>query len=111
VGRLGSSVLQGVGHAEWIARTEDEYIDKAVALARDLPTLARLRAGLRAQMEASALMDEAGFARKVEAAYREMFGSGRSRSWRKAGSAACRGKPWRRWPHGWMARRRMKSTR
>jgi protein O-GlcNAc transferase len=73
VGRLGSSILQGVGHPEWTARSEDEYVELAVALAGDLPKLAALRAGLRAQMQASALMDEPGFARKVEAAYREMF--------------------------------------
>ena len=73
VGRLGSSILIGVGHPEWIARSEDEYVDSAVALASGLPALASLRAGLRAQMRDSALMDEAGFARKVEAAYREMF--------------------------------------
>ena len=73
VGRLGSSILIGVGHPEWIAHTEDEYVEKCVALASDLPALATLRASLRDQMRASALMDEAGFARKVEAAYREMF--------------------------------------
>jgi predicted O-linked N-acetylglucosamine transferase (SPINDLY family) len=73
VGRLGSSILHGAGHPEWIANSEDEYIDIAVALAGDLPKLAQLRAGLRAQMQASALMDEHGFARKVEAAYRQMF--------------------------------------
>ncbi len=73
VGRLGSSLLQGAGHPEWIAQTEDEYVAKAVELARDLPRLARLRAGLRAEVEASPLMDEAGFARKTEAAYRSMF--------------------------------------
>ena len=73
VGRLGSSILHGVGHPEWIAHSEDEYVDLAVALASDLPRLAALRAGLRAQMKGSALMDEPGFARKVEAAYREMF--------------------------------------
>ncbi len=73
VGRLGSSLLQGAGHPEWIAQTEDEYVAKAVELARDLPRLARLRAGLRAEVEASPLMDEAGFARKTEAAYRAMF--------------------------------------
>ena len=73
VGRLGSSILHGVGHPEWIAQSEAEYIEKAVALASDIPRLAQLRAGLRAEMQASALMDEAGFARKVEAAYREMF--------------------------------------
>ena len=37
------------------------------------PRATALRAGLRQQMQASALMDELGFTRKVEAAYREMF--------------------------------------
>jgi protein O-GlcNAc transferase len=73
VGRLGSSILVGVGHPEWIANSEDEYVDKCVALASDVPALAALRAGLRAQLRASALLDEVGFARRVEAAYREMF--------------------------------------
>ena len=73
VGRLGSSILVSVGHPEWIAQTEDEYVNIAVALASDLPRLAALRAGLREEMRASALMDEVGFARRVEAAYREMF--------------------------------------
>jgi predicted O-linked N-acetylglucosamine transferase (SPINDLY family) len=73
VGRLGSTILEGLGHPEWIARGEQDYVDKAVALAADLPELARLRAGLRAEMESSPLMDEAGFARKLEAAYRKMF--------------------------------------
>ena len=73
VGRLGSSQLQGAGHPEWIARSEEEYVEKAVALAGDLPQLAQLRAGLRAEVEASPLMDEAGFVRKTEAAYRDMF--------------------------------------
>jgi protein O-GlcNAc transferase len=73
VGRLGSSILEGVGHTEWISRSEDEYIDIAVALACDLPKLAQIREGLRAQMEASPLRDEPGFARRVEIAYREMF--------------------------------------
>ena len=73
VGRLGSSLLHGAGHPEWIAQTEDEYVAKAVELASDLPRLARLRAGLRAELEASPLMDEVGFVRKTEAAYRAMF--------------------------------------
>ena len=73
VGRIGSSILQGLGHPEWIAGTEDEYVEVAATLAADLPRLASLRAGLRAEMETGPLMDEAGFARKVEAAYRAMF--------------------------------------
>jgi predicted O-linked N-acetylglucosamine transferase (SPINDLY family) len=73
VGRLGSTVLSGVGHPEWIAQSEHEYIEKAVALAADLPKLKKLRSGLRHEMESSPLMDEKGFTCKVESAYREMF--------------------------------------
>lgn len=73
MGLLGSSILEGAGHPEWIARTEQEYIDKAVALASDMANLAQLRRGLREQTKASALMDETGFTRKVETAYRSMW--------------------------------------
>ena len=73
VGRLGSALLQGLGRPEWIAQTEDEYVDKVVALASDLPALAAVRAALRGQLQASPLMDETGFARSVEQAYRAMF--------------------------------------
>jgi len=73
MGRLGSSVLHGLGRPEWIARTEDEYVDKVVSLASNLPELGAVRAGLRMQMQNSPLMDEAGFCRKVENAYREMW--------------------------------------
>ena len=73
VGRIGSAILHGLGRPEWIASTENEYVDKVVALASDLPALARLRAGLRAQMQASQLMDEERFTRKVEQAYGQMF--------------------------------------
>jgi len=73
VGRIGSSILEGAGHPEWIAKTESEYVEKAVALAGNLQELAALRAGLRQRMQAGPLMDERAFARKVEAAYRAMF--------------------------------------
>ena len=73
VGRLGSSILQGAGHPEWIAENEDDYVAKAVELARDVVRLSRIRSTLREQMEAGPLRDEAGFARKVEEAYRGMW--------------------------------------
>jgi protein O-GlcNAc transferase len=73
VGRLGGSILHGAGHPEWIAHSEDEYIARAVELASDVARLSAIRAALRGQMRASPLMDEAGFARKVEAAYRSMW--------------------------------------
>ena len=73
VGRLGSSVLRGAGHPEWIASTEDEYVEIGCAMVADLPRLSALRATLRGETQASALMDEPGFARKVESAYRMMW--------------------------------------
>lgn len=73
MGTLGASVLTSVGYPEWIAQTEEEYVDKLVELASDLPRLAQIRTELRPRMQASALMDEAGFARDVETAYRQMF--------------------------------------
>ncbi|QGU33973.1 tetratricopeptide repeat protein [Thermochromatium tepidum ATCC 43061] len=73
VGRIGSSILCGLGHPEWIAQSESEYIDKAVALAGDLERLATIRANLRPEFEASPWRDEVGFARRVEQAYRQMW--------------------------------------
>jgi len=73
VGRMGAAILSGLGRTEWVAETEEEYICKAEALAADLNALAVLRAGLREEMQASRLMDEAGFAWSVETAYRTMW--------------------------------------
>ena len=73
LGRCGSSILESVGHPEWIAQSEEEYIKKAVKLASDLTALAHLRAGLREKMKASPLMDEIGFTRRIETAFQEMF--------------------------------------
>jgi predicted O-linked N-acetylglucosamine transferase (SPINDLY family) len=73
MGRLGSSILHGIGLTEWIAQTESEYVDKAVALAEDQPGLASLRSNLRARMENSPLTDAAGFTLRVETAYRQMW--------------------------------------
>ncbi len=73
VGRLGSSILQGLGHPEWIAGSEQEYVSKAVAMANNLEQLAVQRANLRREMELSPLLDESGFTRKLESAYRQMW--------------------------------------
>ncbi|MES2040339.1 MAG: tetratricopeptide repeat protein [Pseudomonadota bacterium] len=73
LGRLGSCILEGLGRPEWIAHTEDEYVEKVVALAENVEQLASIRAGLRQEMQNSALMDEPGFTRKFEDAYRAMW--------------------------------------
>lgn len=73
VGRLGASVLEGLGRPEWIANTEDEYIQKVVELASKLDELSLLRQTIREEMKNSLLMDEIGFAKSVERAYRQMW--------------------------------------
>ncbi|OGI48464.1 MAG: hypothetical protein A2W42_01110 [Candidatus Muproteobacteria bacterium RIFCSPHIGHO2_01_60_12] len=78
-GRVGVSLLNAVGHPEWIAESPEQYIALAERLAADLPKLAALRAGLRAHLAASPLCDRKAFAAKVEAAYREMW-----RTWVRA---------------------------
>jgi predicted O-linked N-acetylglucosamine transferase (SPINDLY family) len=71
--RRGLSHLTVLGHPEWIARTPDEYVDKAVALTGDLPRLARIRSGLREQFANSALGNVEAWTRDLEAAYRQIW--------------------------------------
>jgi len=73
VGRLGSSILKSVGHPELICATEAEYIEKAVALASDVPALSHIRMNLRKNLHSSVLTDEPGFAREFETEIKKIF--------------------------------------
>ena len=73
VGRIGASVMTNIGLSDWVAKDEYEYVDKAESFAKNVEELARLRAGMRERMKASPLMDEAGFARDVESAFKDMW--------------------------------------
>jgi protein O-GlcNAc transferase len=73
VARVGASLLTHAGLAELIAQTPDRYVEIAAALAQNQRRLAELRRTLRAQLQASPLMDAARFAGDLEAAYRKMW--------------------------------------
>jgi protein O-GlcNAc transferase len=73
MGRVGALILHGAGMDEWIADTEQQYLDKLVALASDIPALADIRSGLRQRMLASKLCDPLDFTRRMEQTYREMW--------------------------------------
>ncbi len=73
VGRAGWSQLCNLDLKELAVRSEEQFVLTATALANDLARLAEMRAGLRARMERSALMDGARFARSMESAYRQMW--------------------------------------
>jgi predicted O-linked N-acetylglucosamine transferase (SPINDLY family) len=66
-------MLDALGHPEWTAYSEDEYIGKAVALARNTGLRQRLRFAQREKMMASALCNAGDLARQLEDAYSGMY--------------------------------------
>jgi len=73
VARVGVSLLNNVGHAEWVARSPQEYIEIATSLAGDPSRLATIRSSLRDRFRASPLCDYVGFTRHLETAYRQIW--------------------------------------
>ncbi len=71
--RFGGSGLVTLGLDAWIARTTEEYVQIAAAMAVNLERLAQLRAELRPRMAASPLLDFVGFTGNLETAYRRMW--------------------------------------
>jgi predicted O-linked N-acetylglucosamine transferase (SPINDLY family) len=68
--RVGASLLTAIGHPEWIAASEEDYVQIACALAADAAGRRELRGSLREQLRASPLLDHAGQARRFGAAIR-----------------------------------------
>ena len=71
--RASLSVLTAAGWAEFAAADEAAYVACCVRLASDVAALAALRAAIRPRIAASPLMDAQGFARDIEAAYRNLW--------------------------------------
>ena len=66
VSRVGASLLHQVGHPELIAKTEEAYVEYAVALAGDKDRLDTYKATLRDDMMKSTLGDNKAFTREFE---------------------------------------------
>jgi len=67
--RSGASILSALGLADWIAGSVEAYVETAVRKASDAAALQPLRAGMRARMQASPLMNEKAFTQAIEAMY------------------------------------------
>ncbi len=80
VGRFGASILGAVGLGDWVAADDDAYVARALDAASNLGSLADMRRGLRARVEASPLRDADGLARAVEDAYRALWDDWRVRA-------------------------------
>lgn len=73
LGRMGIGTLSAIGLDKLAAPDEDTYVAVAAALADDLSALAEIRAGMRRRVAASPLVDADGYARTVEAAFRDAW--------------------------------------
>lgn len=68
--RVGLSLLTAVGLGDLAVDSDDEFVAKAAALARDSTRRRELRPGLRTMMRSSPLCDGPGFAARFELAIR-----------------------------------------
>jgi predicted O-linked N-acetylglucosamine transferase (SPINDLY family) len=75
VGRAGWSQLNNLNLPQLAAFEDEEFVHKAVELAKDFAALSKLRAGLRERMSGSPLMDGAAFAAAMESVYRRVLGA------------------------------------
>jgi predicted O-linked N-acetylglucosamine transferase (SPINDLY family) len=80
-GRATWSQASNLQLRELVGADERAFVELSVKLAKDLPRLAEMRRGLRERMRNSPLMDDAAFAKGIEAAYRIAW-----RQWCAAGN-------------------------
>jgi predicted O-linked N-acetylglucosamine transferase (SPINDLY family) len=71
--RNGAAFLSHLGYPELIATTPEEYVERAVELAKDIGRLQEIRSGLRDRMANSSLINGESLTRSVEEAYRKMW--------------------------------------
>lgn len=69
--RVGASLLASAGLEFCVCHSAEEYIQRAIQLAGNLPLLRTLRTDLRAMLSASPLLDGIGFTRRLELLYQQ----------------------------------------
>ena len=67
-----ASIVTALGLSDWIAETQEEYVELALRKAADIASLAALRERLRG-IVTSALGDQQAYVRSVEAEYRQLW--------------------------------------
>ncbi len=66
VSRMGVSILNNLGHPEWIAKNESAFIDVAINLSSNIEQLQKIRENLRIEFLESSLCDGEKFAKNME---------------------------------------------
>lgn len=73
IGRQSASILKCVELNDWIAKSKEEYVKKAIELSNKKDLLNELRSSLREKVEKSPLMDSKLFAKNLENAFEKML--------------------------------------
>lgn len=71
--RLGLDLLQSIDLSFFAADTEEAYVTKACALAKNTQALAKIRSGMRDRIRASALFNTRQLVSNIENAYRSIW--------------------------------------
>jgi predicted O-linked N-acetylglucosamine transferase (SPINDLY family) len=66
IARQGATFLSCVGLNDWVAKSKEEYVSKAIDFAKDITCLNNIRGSLRERMLASPLTDEKLFTKNFE---------------------------------------------
>lgn len=69
----GASLMCTIGYESLIAKTQEEYIQIAVNMAKDIPRLQKIRSTLRDTMANSPLCQGAPFTKSLEKVYRDLW--------------------------------------
>ena len=72
-GRVSASILASLNLPELIAESEEDYVKRAIALAKDRDRLAQLRRELPERFASAPVGDPKRLARELEAAFREIW--------------------------------------
>jgi predicted O-linked N-acetylglucosamine transferase (SPINDLY family) len=83
-GLYADAMLRASGLDDLVCATPEAFVARAVALASDPARLDALRARVRPGFDEGAICDEAGFTRRVEGAFADMFDLWRAGSARGA---------------------------
>ncbi|ADL55129.1 tetratricopeptide repeat protein [Gallionella capsiferriformans] len=72
-GRISASIMTTLAMPDWIAGSEEEYVQLAIQKATDIPSLSVLRGQLRGRFMTSVIGDQTAYVRYVEREYRQLW--------------------------------------
>ncbi|WP_322991915.1 tetratricopeptide repeat protein [Limnohabitans sp.] len=73
VSRMGASFMRAAGLPDWVAASDEAYVEIAARMAADRQALLQLKAGLRARLQAAPAWDVDQYTRDMESALRAMW--------------------------------------